>query len=331
MKLIFCDLNKELKKKVKKVFEEEANNIHSELIVSNTDLLKTKKKYNNALIVTASNPMFTMGGGLDKVIKDKFGKQCENAREFKFTKDLFFTITCDENIKSTRKMIKRALLGVYFANRKNDIILTGLGTSIAGLSDDEFITELRLFLNADFRSANFRYTDFRYANFRYADFRSADFRYTDFRYADFSYADFSSADFRYTDFRSANFRYTDFRSANFRYADFENSLFNYRILSEEGKIIGWKKAKDSIVKLEIDCKTAVGGMVGRKCRCMKAKVLEIKDFEGNKLEEANSNYDSSFIYKVGKTVKVEDWNKKPYLECEKGIHFFITKQEAEYW
>jgi hypothetical protein len=138
-KIIFSDLNKNLLKRVKEVFNEQKNNTHCELIMSNVDVLKTKKKYPNALIVTASNPKFNACGGLDLLLSKKYPEQWKNAREFKFEKDLFFVVSCDKNIKSSRSIIKRALLGCYFASRKNDIILTGIGTSIAGLSEDDLI------------------------------------------------------------------------------------------------------------------------------------------------------------------------------------------------
>jgi len=132
-KIIFTDLNEKLVTKVKKIHKETINNTHCELIAVNLDVLKTKKKYPNALIITASNPDFNMGGGLDA---------------FKFTNNLFFIKSCDENLKTNKKIIQRALLGVYFASRKNDIIITGIGTQIAGLSINDFLDEYKKFIFA---------------------------------------------------------------------------------------------------------------------------------------------------------------------------------------
>jgi len=370
-KIIFCDKNKKLKDKVKKLFEATVNNTHCELIVSKfNDVFKTKENYKNTLICTASNPYFNMAGGLDLAIKNKYPEQCENAREFKFTKDLFFLISCDTNIKTKKEIIKRALLGVYFASRKQDVIITGLGTAIAGLDEDSFIEELKLFLNANFYKADFNKADFNNANFNNADFNNADFykadfsnayfykadfNNADFSNADFSNADFSNADFSNAYFSNANFSNAYFRDANFNNADFSNAdfsnanfnnayfnnanfnnanfinaKFNYRILPKKGNIIGWKKCgEDKIVELKINVKTAVGGMISRKCRCKSAKVISIKSVDGKtKYITAVSTHDSKFKYKIGETVIVEDWNDKSYLECEKGIHFFITRDEA---
>ncbi len=441
MKIIFADLNKELKEKVKKGFKEWENNTHCELIVSKKDVLETKKLYPNALIVTASNPDFTMSGGLDATLKKAYPDQCENVREFKFTKDLFFTISCDESIKTNRDIIKRALLGVYFASREYNIILTGLGTNIAGLSIDDFLKELELFVNAnfsnadfsntnfsdfdfsfsdfsfsnfnysnfsysnvsnsnfhnsnfynsdfsfsnfsntdfsrsdfsnsvfscsDFRSANFNNTCFERTNFNNSDFKSVNFSNSNFSNTNFHNADFSNSDFSYSDFNNTNFHNTNFNNSDFSYSNFHNSnfynsnfsysdfnnidfrnanfsksnfnksnfsnvSFNYRITPEEGVIIGWKKANKKIVKLEINCSDEIsGGLISRKLRTNKVKVLEIQNIDGTKVDinEIRSDYDEYFVYRVGETIEIGDFVKDDKIECARGIHFFLTRNEA---
>jgi len=321
MKLIFCDTNKSLRDKVTKVFQEQENRTHCNLIVSKKDLLKTKKDYPNALITTASNPNFNMAGGIDGIMANNYPDEIINAREFKFTDNLFFTVTCNKELKTDKKIIQRALLGIYFASRKNDIIFTGLGTGVAGLSEDDFIDELKKFISANFRSA-----DFSYANFRSADFSSADFRYADFSSADFRSVDFSSADFRSADFSSA-----DFSSADFSSADFRSAIFNYRITPEVGKFIGWKKTQNKIIKLEIqNAKNVSGGLVSRKLRTDKVKVLQIQTLDGKKCNDKNipSDYNSNFIYIVGQIAIEPDFIKNDLIECSNGIHFFLTRDEA---
>ena len=66
-----------------------------------------------------------------------------------------------------------------------------------------------------------------------------------------------------------------------------------------------------------------------KCRCDKAEVLAIVDINtGEPKQIACSNYDSSFIYKVGETVSVDDFEEDRWYECASGIHFFINKYHA---
>ena len=97
-----------------------------------------------------------------------------------------------------------------------------------------------------------------------------------------------------------------------------------------GMFIGFKKAHGHIVVLEIpeDARRLSG--TGRKCRCNKAKVLQIQNLDGAEsgLTEIVSNYSSEFIYRVGEVVSVPDFNEDRWNECSTGIHFFINRQEA---
>ena len=98
---------------------------------------------------------------------------------------------------------------------------------------------------------------------------------------------------------------------------------------EEGAFIGFKKCLDgALVKLKIPEDAKRSSSTGRKCRCDKAEVVSIVDSEGKEINEAFSEFDSEFIYRVGKTVSVSDFNEDRFEECAPGIHFFINKQEA---
>jgi len=100
-----------------------------------------------------------------------------------------------------------------------------------------------------------------------------------------------------------------------------------------GSFIGWKCAVDesnhyALIKLEIpeDAKRT-SGLDSKKCRCDKAKVLEIRNFTGE-LKEAHSIYDSTFVYKVGEEVSVKDFCNDRMKICAPGIHFFMEKVDA---
>ena len=89
-------------------------------------------------------------------------------------------------------------------------------------------------------------------------------------------------------------------------------------------IIGWKKCKNNVlVKLEIPKGAIVFSINGTKCRTDKAKVLEIVGGD-----RAYSRY-QFFSYYVGDIIEVFDFNCEYNIECEKGIHFFRTREEAE--
>lgn len=86
-------------------------------------------------------------------------------------------------------------------------------------------------------------------------------------------------------------------------------------------MIGYKKLKNGIIcKLEIPKGAVVFGINGTKFRTNIAKVLE---------GEGVSQHDNSFVYKKGKTVRVDNFNLHYNAECASGIHFFKTKKEAK--
>ena len=99
---------------------------------------------------------------------------------------------------------------------------------------------------------------------------------------------------------------------------------------EKGAYIGYKKAEGKIVELEIQADAKRSSATTRKCRASKAKVLSITSIDGKEhFEEAKSNRDQSFVYRVGKTVEVKDFDEDRWNECSTGIHHFITREEAE--
>ena len=63
---------------------------------------------------------------------------------------------------------------------------------------------------------------------------------------------------------------------------------------------------------------------------LKAKVISITNTDGSDsgLEKVSSDRDKKFIYEVGKTVSVKDFDENRWNECSTGIHFFITRDEA---
>ena len=97
-----------------------------------------------------------------------------------------------------------------------------------------------------------------------------------------------------------------------------------RILPE-GTLIGWKKLRDGVIaKLMIPEYAKRSHAFGRKCRAEFAEVLELHG-----AAVGYSQYDSTFAYRVGDVVKPHEWSEDWQKECAGGIHFFITRLEAE--
>jgi hypothetical protein len=200
--------------------------------------------------------------------------------------------------------------------------------------------------SANLRSANLSYANLSYANLSYADLSSANLSYANLRsanlsYANLSYANLSSADLSSANLRSADLRSADLRSANLSYADLsyadlrsadlssaknsELAIAMPRILPE-GDLIGWKKCNgNKIVKLLIPEKSKRSHAFGRKCRAQFVKVLQVI---GGGIAETSA-YGQLTKYAKGKTVKADKWDADFCNECSNGIHFFITKEEAE--
>ena len=104
----------------------------------------------------------------------------------------------------------------------------------------------------------------------------------------------------------------------------DRAIAQTRILPE-GALIGWKKCSGGIiVKLRIPEDSPRSHAFGRKCRAEFADVLEI---EG--ADEAVSQHDSSFIYRPGERVTCHSWDENWQEECAGGVHFYITRLEAE--
>jgi len=97
------------------------------------------------------------------------------------------------------------------------------------------------------------------------------------------------------------------------------------IILPEGDLIVYKKIKEGVVKLKIPADAKRSNATGRKCRAEYAEVLELPP----KTKVGHSTYDVNFIYKVGDVVKPHVWCDDWSQECDGGIHFFITRKEAE--
>lgn len=134
------------------------------------------------------------------------------------------------------------------------------------------------------------------------------------------------------DLSGANLRSADLSGANLvdvRYDEY--TAFFALVCPEEGAFIGFKVCRSNlIVKLRITEDAERSSATSRKCRCSKAEVISIMTFDGKEVKEgvAYSKRDSSFEYRVGKTVEVSNFDKNRWNECSTGIHFFMTKQEA---
>ena len=189
--------------------------------------------------------------------------------------------------------------------------------------------------NADLFGANLRGANLFGANLRDADLRNADLSCANLRNADLRNADLSGADLRCANLSDADLRCADLRNADLCGASIDQMMWNiYTVFyplqcPESGSYIGYKKASGLVVELEIPADARRSSATSRKCRASKAKVLSITDINGNPAGgQVKSNYDPNFVYAIGETVEVTDFDDNRWNECSTGIHHFITRAEA---
>ena len=141
-------------------------------------------------------------------------------------------------------------------------------------------------------------------------------------------ADLGSADLRGANLVSANLGSANLGGANLGGAlNTELALAQTAILPSDGPLFGWKKCRNNVlVGLFIPSKAKRSHAAGRKCRAEYAKVLAVIGSPDNK---GISIYSEKVVYEVGKWVHCDKWNDDRWQECAGGIHFFITKIEAE--
>ena len=198
--------------------------------------------------------------------------------------------------------------------------------------------------NADIRYADLRYADLRWANLtgaiirgsnfigadlRGANLRGANLRYTKFTEAILRDANLRGAELVYVDLRYANLFGADFRGASFTEVTYTGTVLNPQC-PEEDSFTAWKKLeRDNIAKLLIPEDAKRSSAASRKCRSSKAIVLAIYNESGEEISEGESRYDRDFIYRVGETVYSDKWDEDRWNECSSGIHFFLTRRDAE--
>ena len=139
------------------------------------------------------------------------------------------------------------------------------------------------------------------------------------------------ADLSGANLREANLRGADLHGANLRGANLHGAkntslvLAQIQFIPTEGAFIGWKKCRDSVVvKLSIPEDAMRSHGTERKCRASKAVCLEVFG-----ADEGVSINTASVIYRKGETITPDSFDTDRWNTCSHGIHFFLTREEAE--
>ena len=186
-------------------------------------------------------------------------------------------------------------------------------------------------VGADLWQADLRRADLRWANLQGANLQGANLQGANLQGADLSRANLREADLRRADLREADVRWAILWGADLRGANLQGAINipNYvsvtTSITPEGQFIGWKKCRDEIiVKLMVGKNAKRSNSTGRKCRAEYVKVLEVIGGE-----VGVSLHDGKTEYRVGRIVRCDKWENDRWVECGGGIHFYLTREEAE--
>lgn len=196
--------------------------------------------------------------------------------------------------------------------------------------------------NYDLSDMNFSHSNFINVNLSNVNFCSSQLVNVLLDDCNLQNANLKNANLERASLRRANLTKVDISGARLYAAVLENAILdniifddkteNFRIhCPEQGAFVAYKKGLDNlIIKLLIPSDAKRVSSTMNCCRCDKAKVLEIKNFEGTKFfDEAWSTVAEGFCYKLGEWVYAENFNEDRWYDSTGGIHFWMTEEEAK--
>src|SRR5208282_5170357 len=153
-------------------------------------------------------------------------------------------------------------------------------------------------------------------------------------------ADLTGANLRRGNLYGANLNGANLTGANLTGANIKEARFSaYSHIPEVGEFIGFKKIAwrgyrqalrkdcDVIAMLLIPSEARrTSCLISRKNRCEFAKVLSLSD---GSTEDQSCYNGLMTVYKVGEMVYPDSYDDDIRVDCSHGIHFFITRKEAE--
>jgi len=226
-------------------------------------------------------------------------------------------------------------MAVEIKNRwTGEVIFTWEGDAeVTGVSYGEKLG--RAVLEAIKAKANLRDANLRDANLSGANLSGANLSDAYLSDANLSGANLSDANLRGAYLSGAYLSGANLSGANLSDANLSGAYLrgakgaDYAIaktrILPEGDIIGWKKCMgDVIVKLRIPADAKRSHAFGRKCRAEYVDVLEVFGAAAG-----ISLHDRKTEYRAGQRVTPDSFDDNWQYECSSGIHFFITRLEAE--
>jgi hypothetical protein len=127
--------------------------------------------------------------------------------------------------------------------------------------------------------------------------------------------------------RGADLRGAILIESSLRGADLSGAYLPHYQIPQEGDLIVYKATAKGVAKLKIPHGVArTANLINRKCRSAAAFVVETAS---GAAEPGKHNPDT--VYTPGKWVFPDKYDDDIRVDCSHGIHFFLTRQEAEEW
>ncbi|MBK8189032.1 MAG: pentapeptide repeat-containing protein [Vampirovibrionales bacterium] len=183
---------------------------------------------------------------------------------------------------------------------------------------------------ADLRRADLTGANLSEADLRRADLTGAYLSEADLSGADLTGAYLSEADLRRADLTGANLSEADLRRADLTGADLTGANLPAFQVPQEGSLIVWKAICGGIAKLEVPAgakRTAC--LINRKCRAEFVRTLELVIAGQPEATSAPGRNDEKTAYTIGEITRPDSYDDDIRVDCTHGIHFFLTKDEAE--
>ena len=159
----------------------------------------------------------------------------------------------------------------------------------------------------------------------------------DLSWADLSEADLSGANLSEAHLSGAHLSWAHLSGANLSGANLSGAHLSEAIdlpplvaakimrCPPEGAFIAWKQCAGGVlVKLLIPADARRSSAAGHKCRAEFADVLEVIGADAG-----ISLHNPTTIYAVGERVTCDAWDENRWNECGGGIHFYMSREEAE--
>ena len=155
-----------------------------------------------------------------------------------------------------------------------------------------------------------------YAHLQGASLRGANLQGADLQGADLQGANLGSANLESASLGGANLLGVSLLGANLEGA----KLPHFQLVPEEGAFVGYKKVDSGeVITLSIPTfAKRTSSLVGRKCRASSVVVLK-----------GSGKSDRGGVYTEGKEYFPNAYDGDIRVECTSGVHFFITRKEAE--